>query len=367
MTVFRHLVIIIFTVFFLFLLNVCKDVPFPISSAYGEEAATAKQWEYTPGMGLRVGGTDFRLGGYINLHYSDAGGRKGSFLFDDLSLFVFGNINERTRFFSEWEDAHFLEVDIDGRVRSSYYGELERLYLDYLSSDSITIRIGKFLTPIGIWNEVHADPLTWTVSRPLVTMAGFPEYTTGIQFYGNLAFMDEDFEYAIFLQNNESINERTGFRKTHLIYGGRLRLRGESGLETGIPLVYYTEYYSGERVYLTGLDIFYKKRGIEVRGEAIYSRIDPRDGGNSKEYGYYLQGVYPLNDKIYLVLRQEYFRARLEAGDLKALSIGTTYRPRSHIAFKVEYQIRSGELRLRYKGEDIDKSDQFLASFSILF
>ena len=228
--------------------------------AYGEDVSISKPWEYQLGKGLRVADTGFRLGGYASIKYQDQGGSDGKVIFDDLSLFVFGDITEKIRLFSEWEDAHFFEIDANGRSRFSHHGQLERLYLDYLFSDTFKIRAGKFLTPIGTWNEIHADPLTWTVSRPLVSTVPFPEYTTGVQFFGDFGLMDEDLEYSVFLQNNESINEMTGFRKTHLIYGGKIKWFGRSGLEIGIPLLYYTEYRTDNRIYLTGLDILYKKK-----------------------------------------------------------------------------------------------------------
>ncbi|MBI5682348.1 MAG: outer membrane beta-barrel protein [Deltaproteobacteria bacterium] len=324
-----------------------------------------KAWEYQLGNGLRVADTGFRLGGYASMKYNDPSGQDRKLVFDDLSLFVFGDITERIRLFSEWEDAHFFEIDANGRSRFTHHGQLERLYLDYLFSDTFKIRAGKFLTPVGTWNEIHADPLTWTVSRPLVTLLAFPEYTTGIQFYGDSTFDNEEFGYSIFFQNNESINETTGFRKTHLIYGGKIKWFGRSGLEAAIPLLYYTEYRTDNRIYLTGLDILYKKRWFEIMGEATYSRVDTRAGSDSKEYGYYLQGVYALTERLFLIGRHEYMNSRTDGGELRVITIGSAYKPVPQVVFKIEYQIRSGDLR--FDDIDVDNGEQFLASFSILF
>lgn len=334
--------------------------------AFGEDAGVYKAWEYQLGKGLRVADTGFRLGGYGSIKYDDQSGRDGRIIFDDLSLFVFGDITDRIRFFSEWEDAHFFEINIkNSRSGLTHHGQLERLYIDYLFSDTFKIRTGKFLTPIGTWNEIHADPLTWTVSRPVPTLAVFPEYTTGIQFYGDKTFNNEEFGYSIFLQNNEAINESTGFRKTHLLYGGTVKWFGKDGLEIGIPLVYYTEYHIGNRIYLTGLDVLYKKKGLEIRGEASYSSIDPSDGGKSKEYGYYLQGVYSITERLFLIGRHEYINARADEGELRSISLGSAFKPIPEIVLKIEYQIRNGDLRL--DALNVNNNDRFLASFSILF
>ncbi len=64
--------------------------------------------------------------------------------------------------------------------------ELERLYADVYLAPAATLRLGKFLTPIGRWNLIHADPLMWTTSRPLVTFQPFATDTTGGMLYGSV-------------------------------------------------------------------------------------------------------------------------------------------------------------------------------------
>ena len=338
-----------------------------LPQALAGERPGPRPWEYRLGEGLRVGRTDIRLGGYISLKYLDRQSRRGRFVFDDLSLFVYGNITDKWRFFSEWEDTHFFQIDTEGRSRTSHHGELERLYSEYEASDIFKLKLGKFLTPVGTWNEIHADPLTWTVSRPLVTFATFPEYISGIGLSGEVLISDEEFGYALFAQNNESIDEETGFRKTHEVYGVRFRWFDESGLEVGIPILFYEEYMVGDKIYLTGLDILYRAGGLEVRAEGVYSWVDSGGGDDSREYGYYIQGVKDLTERLSIVARHDYLHARSRDGQLRVLSLGTAYKLRPQIVFKVEYQIRSGDLHYRYEDMDIDNSERVLASFSVLF
>lgn len=322
-----------------------------------------KPWRYSLGEGLRIADTDFYLGGYMNIEGKSEVGGDGELAFDELSLFIFGNISDRWRFFSELEEIKLLEVNSEGESRSDHHGEIERLYVDYLASEKVNIRVGKFLTPIGTWNEIHAEPLTWTVSRPLVTFVPFPVFITGVQAFGDLEVMDQDISYSLFYQGNESIDEETGLRRTHIIYGGRGRWHATPNLEIGVPLLYYKEYEVGDKIYLSGLDFTYKTPIIEVRGEATYSGVDREANGWSDEYGYYIQGAYGLTEKLFLVVRHEYFKARGEGGELEALSIGGAYKPRPQIVFKAEYQTRNGDLVL----EEINDSEVVLASFSVLF
>ncbi|MEE9615218.1 MAG: outer membrane beta-barrel protein [Thermodesulfobacteriota bacterium] len=319
---------------------------------------------YKLGEGIKLWNTGLRLGGYVILEYEDAKHEEAYFKLDDLSFFVFGDISKRWTFFSEIEDEDPVKVPMKGKSTSHENWQIERLYADYLYSDNLTVRVGKFLTPVGTWNEIHAAPLVWTTSRPAVTFAPFPEFITGVQLLGEFTAGDEEFSYSATFQNNESINERTGYRRTHIYYGGRIRWLASPRLEIGVPAAYYVEYEVDDKVYLTGLDLTWKGRSMEVRGEATYGHVKLYRGGHSREYGYYLQGVYDITEKLSLIGRHEYMRARDDAGDYKAFTFGAAYKPRPPIVFKIEYQTRSGSLELE-EDEGVE-DDRFLASFSIL-
>lgn len=328
------------------------------SASFGSEIPA-----YRLGEGLKIPSTPLRVGGYANVVYEDSTAAPDAFTFDDLSFFVFGDIGPRTRFFSEIEDEHFIEVPVKGKVSTRSNWQIERLYLDYLRGERFNLRAGKFLTPVGTWNEIHADPLTWTVSRPVVTFAAFPEFITGAGFFGDFAANSGEFAYFAFLQNNESINEATGFRRTHKSYGARFRWLHPSGVEAGAPFVYYVEDELSDSIYLTGLDVTYRLSSFELRGEGTYATVD--EGHDwTKEYGYYLQGVYGLTGKHFVVLRHETFRARGDSGRFRAWSFGGVYKFAPQMVFKVEYQARGGGLS--FEEEDVDDSDRVLASFSIL-
>lgn len=351
------------TALFLSALFVLTALAQPVHAEEGDISSTP--WEYRLGEGMRIARTDFRLGGYLSSSFEDRTDRDGVFRFDDLSIFIFGDLSERWSLFSEFEDARFFTVPTKGEPSTQENWQIERLYVDHLYREKLNIRIGKFLTPIGTWNEIHADPLTWTASRPVVTYAAFPEFTTGVQLFGDVTAGDEEFAYSFVVQNNESINERTGFRKTHLMYAARIKWFASPGLEVGIPFAYYTELEVNDKVYLTGAELTYKTSPVELRGEATFSRVDIGNGGWTKEYGYYLQAVYHQSNSLHLVLRHEYFRSRKRRGDHKALSLAGVYKPLPQVVFKVEYQFRNGSLTLKDE-EGVNDSDRFLASFSVL-
>lgn len=324
-----------------------------------------ESWQYRLGQGLRIGGSNFYLGGYLSINYYDEVDEKEYFELDDLSFFLFGDIGEKIRFFSEVEDDEFYKIDTSGNSESEKSWQIERLYADYLHSDALQVRGGKFLTPVGTWNEVHADPLTWTVSRPPVTEAAFPEFITGFEFYGNFILADEDLSYLLMGQSGESIDEWTGYRKTHSLAGIKFKWFGSPRFHIGIPFLYYEEYEIDDRVYLTGLDLTYKKPGYEVRFESTYSKVDLKGGGIREEYGYYIMGVYGLTEKLFAVLRHDYLKMRESSDYHMTVDLGFTYKYKPQVVFKVEGQARYGDLVVADELQ-LNDSERLLASFALL-
>ncbi len=134
--------------------------------------------EYRPGRGLRIGDTGLTIGGYGTLAVSRLEGDHGRLRFDDLDLFVFFDPTPYLHFFSDTAFQHLLDLDdVGGGTTSEAETSIERLYGDLYLSDRANFRVGKFLTPVGRWNQVPAEPLTWTTSRPLVTSRPFDEHS----------------------------------------------------------------------------------------------------------------------------------------------------------------------------------------------
>ncbi|MFX6815264.1 hypothetical protein ABTH42_18965, partial [Acinetobacter baumannii] len=76
--------------------------------------------------------------------------------------------------------------------------DLERIYVDWAQADELKFRFGKFLTPVGRWNLIHAQPLVWTTSRPLTTEAAFPTNATGGMVFGTLSSIGQGLDYSVY-------------------------------------------------------------------------------------------------------------------------------------------------------------------------
>lgn len=320
----------------------------------------ARKGGYTLGAGLPLGESGVRLGGYATTEFENPTDAPAAMTFDDLSLFVFGDLGARARFFVEAEETQFLQIDSTG-ISFHNNADLERLYFDYLHADTLKVRAGKFLTPVGTWNEIHPDPLTWTVSRPVASYATFPVFTSGVEAFGTWATAQRDVDYNVFVQHNEAIDNSTGDRHTERMIGGRLRLR-QHALEVGVPAVRYTERDSGDVVTFSGVDLLTRTGRLEVRGEATAGRVRSPDGDARSEYAAYLQGLFALTDRVFVVARQERAHSR-DDDTYTATSVGLLVRPLPAMSFKIEGQGRSG----RFLPTETSTGNRLLASFGVLF
>jgi hypothetical protein len=157
----------------------------PYSVAESSETSLAQSspigaLTYTQGRGLHVGDTGFTLGGYSNVNLLRDEGHRAALKLDDLSFFVIWDLTPRLHLFSELELEDLVAVDDHGQGgTNNHVFIVERLHGDVNLSDQINIRLGKFLTPVGRWNVIHAQPLVWTTSRPLATLLPFDPHITG--------------------------------------------------------------------------------------------------------------------------------------------------------------------------------------------
>jgi hypothetical protein len=104
----------------------------------------------------------FTLGGYGEIHFSSIQGPGNESI--DLARFV-GYVGYS---FSDWIQLH-SEVEIEhALVAPDGAGELsvEQLHFDFLLDRHFNLRVGRFLTPLGIINKTHEPPTFNGVLRP---------------------------------------------------------------------------------------------------------------------------------------------------------------------------------------------------------
>lgn len=337
-------------------------------------AADGDSWQpapYTLGQGLYFPQQGLRIGGYANLQYYDVKGSSTTLRFRDTSLFITKDIGARWQLFSEVDAGDSLSLGDHSNGEKSEL-DIERLYLDYHADQAITFRFGKFLTPVGQWNLIHADPLTWTVSRPLSTSAAFARHASGVMAFGTLPLHGHDLDYWAFADDSKNLgigleqdrafssfgadgSIHNNFRQA---FGGRLLYHMlDDRLSVGISYLDYTLQSPQQKFRLVGMDFSWSARYVSLTGEAIH-RTSP-DAGVPTEQGGFLEAAVPLWRQLYLVGRYERYQASMSARVTTLRTFGFNYRPVPGVVLKVEHSEGNRDARLAPTG--------WLASAAVLF
>jgi hypothetical protein len=341
-------------------------LPFPVviviwlllqaNPARGDDEA---QPSYRLGGGYALGDSGLRLGGYANAEVMAAGKKPWQFQVNDLSLFVSWDKNSWLRFFSELELADALTAGQNqGLGTSQTHFESERFYFDGLVNDKLTVRVGKFLTPIGQWNVLHAAPLVWTTYRPVATENLFSTHVSGLMLHGVLPFADRQLEYAVYGDVTEPIDPHLSDNPFKDAFGAHLRYQWNDQLQFGVSFTnFLLQQVQSNRYSLAGFDGLWQYRKYEIRSEIVYRSHGSHPNDKSLWQGY-LQGVAPLSRHWFLVGRYEAFQQTFDNTGHAGV-MGLAYRPSPPIVWKLEYRTGANNDKLA--------PDGLAASFAVLF
>src|SRR6267142_3780166 len=193
------------------------------SVALATDASKNETKETTPpyelGSGMRLGNSGFYLGGYGSAEYSAAKSAEPDWSLSHADLFFWWESQSGFKFFSEVDGEYEAATHRNPSLGERRNLSLARLYLDDTYSDSLTLRLGKFLTPIGRWNLIHADPLVWTTSRPLPTKNPFPETATGAMALGNFSLLGRSLDYSVYVSANGDLRKDPDESEFHRAIG----------------------------------------------------------------------------------------------------------------------------------------------------
>jgi len=318
---------------------------------------------YHLGQGYPLPFYGLGAGGYLSVQGSAQHGEGDTLSVQDISLFLHKDITPDWHFFTEIELGTPIQfVDGSHSTRKSDL-DVERFYVDHNLSARTTLRLGKFLTPVGRWNQIHADPLVWTVSRPLTTSTAFAKNASGAEIYGTWPFAESSIDYQLYLDDSEHLDPSEGHE---LVYtnpqllpnppnafdqgiGGRLLYRTfNDDLQIGLSIGHYAMKDQPGYKNLVGTDVFYTYKRMELQGEAVY-RQDAGDA-RRKEWGGYLQMVVPIVGDFYGVVSHERYKAEIFNRPVNSDVLDITYRPIPPFSIKIEHRHSSGEVLLAPSG-----------------
>lgn len=328
----------------------------------GLVADAAHADDYRLGHGYDIG--PFNLAGYSNLVLNDPRNAPKSLVLDDLSLFVSGHVG---RFINPFVEAEFTGFDIarwDSQGTHRRDGDLvvERIYNDANLTDSLTLRLGKMLSPVGEWNVIHAAPLVLTTVRPAVTFRNFSEHATGVALIYSDPF--ERFpEVQLYVQPSGEISERPRSEAIH-------RYEQVQGAHITVPVglldkvgfsFQHSRDKSGVDQSLYGIDFHYTIDRLTLQGEGTVSDVSDPNGTHARdhEYGAYAAASYALDDEWSVYGWYEAFADRTAPSAAQDVLAGVAYRFLPASVMRLEYVENVG-------GAPVNPSGLF-ASWSVLF
>jgi hypothetical protein len=316
---------------------------------------------YRLGEGFQIPGTGINFGGYATGTYDVPQDAPSRLALDNLSLFVWWEGDGRWKFFSELELENALYTRPSHRRdmrENDGYLSLERLYVDYALTDATNVRAGKFLTPIGHWNLIHATPLVWTTSRPLVTTLVFPTNMTGIMVTQTLPTVGNGIEYSVYGSSGNDLHTNPAQDPFSNVFGAHVNFSLQAGGQLGFSYADFEQARTRpERKQLLGVDFEWSRNRYEVSAEAAYRSSDI--GGSRDERGAFVQAVAPLAEKLYAVGRYETFRTATEQTSTQLLVAGLHYRITPALVLKAEW--------VASKNNRVGAPDGFMSSVAVLF
>lgn len=258
--------------------------------------------------------------------------------------------------------------------------EIQRAWIEYTQSELLTIRMGQFLTPYGIWNVDHGSPVLIGTHMPYVVAAGlFPQSQTGIEVYGTLNVKATQIGYHLTLSNGRGPIDQYMDLDSNKALGGRLYLKNDSLLGT-ITLgasAYRGEYTDSSSQYgldasgygtvvemlkvqydefsLAG-DVKWEWGGLLAQGELIMNEVAYHNGarplsffGNSLQADYRQWGAYgllgyrtPFYQIMPYIAVEHYDMPILPVSSPpSAIWLGLNVRPTARVVLKAQYSYAS--------------------------
>ncbi len=299
-----------------------------IALSMGSVFATAADVDsaYRLGGGYPVSDTGLRIGGYSNAQIVLPRTTPWNIEVTDLSLFLTWDNGSRLHFFSELEGGDVLsagEHQAPG-TRNAHF-EFERFYVDSLVNNNLTVRLGKFLTPIGQWNLIHAAPLVWTTSRPVATENLFSTHASGLMLHGSISVADRQLEYSAYGDLSENIDPQRSRNSFEDAQGISLRYAVNDTLQIGASFAdFVMNDLQPVRYYLAGFDTAWSYQKFELSSEIAYRTSDHADIASAWQG--FAQSAIPVSTDWFVIGRYELFEQPLDkAGQVGVL--GLAYRP----------------------------------------
>lgn len=316
----------------------------PSSAAVPEErcAPDSCALQYRVGHGLAFADTGLTLGGFVTAEATKEEGEPGTVELDSVNFLLFFEPRPWIEFVTELELGGLFAADTDRwDVDSNPELELERAYVELRRDDALRAQLGKFLMPIGRWNLVRAEPLTWTTSEPLLTERAYDEDVSGAlvagRLFGPLGMLDYSV-YGQFVDPIAPATEEGDLEPADRSAGARLQLTEGAGLWS-IGTSFLAAERAGNWQLLGGVDAELQACArLEISAEALIARGDIAE---RDLWGAYVQAAYEVLPSVHAVARCEYHHPFGPEPDVALLDLGFAWDPWAFLRIKADYRLVS--------------------------
>lgn len=236
----------------------------------------------------------------VEFRHTDEQGESDGFRVRHLSLFFTKDIQPEWKLFTEieYEDAPLIEsehtTDDADKVQGKVF--VEQMYIEYHPSLTLDVRLGRFLTPAGIWNIYHYYPYVPTQTRPLMVRKVFPQVSDGVQVRKSFQLGGSMLDAHLYVANGAGNPGRLD-RNEQKAVGARLNFSPDllSGVSVGGSA--YRERDNSDVVRTTlGAHLHVTFHDLELQGEYAWRDNDPETGAEFNDTGFYAQLAWDIGD-----------------------------------------------------------------------
>ncbi len=294
------------------------------------------------------------ISGYLALELHVTDQKEHQLLLEGLALFLTYNPRPAVRVFGEFELVDVVRLEDDGFHAGRRIFTLERLSLEYEPSPAFRLRVGQLLTPVGIWNTIHAAPLVWTTSRPLATKYFFDTAMTGLQVDSPMRVGAFDVVATVFGQATDHLDETEDMQQAERAFGGRLQFGGQQRWHVATSYLRFEDEREKRWESTIGADFIFENDDWELTSE--FAVNDP-DGIGRTTWGAYGQAVHHAGHGFHPFVRYEHVKLEGTSGSPVVFGIG--YKPGPSSIIKMEGVVGARDLGSGGNG--------FISSYAILF
>ena len=238
------------------------------------------------------------ISGYADAEFylTDNDSDNAHFRVRHLSLFFKKDIQKEWRFFSEieYEDAPFIESEHTTDDADTVQGKVlvEQMYIQYHPALAWNVRVGRFITPAGLWNIYHYPPYVPTQTRPLMVRRIFPQVSDGAQLMYSFAAGGSSVLDTHLYAANGAGNPGRIDRNEEKAWGARAHLQSGSH---GLGVSVYSEIDNSDiQRNAVGVHYLWDFSPFRLQTEYQYRQNSPDAGPDFIDRGFYAQLTYDI-------------------------------------------------------------------------